>query len=181
MKYSFIRPRRKTVLTPEFKLLLTFFSITLFMLFTTYGFTLYRDYKFIQKRANIVETRANLDISISNYKKEIVYLRDEIDLSQKIYKHNKVLKESITNLFDLIPTRITLSEAVLLEKGLVLYGITPNKDIYNFMLEAPLRSIFDTTYTSFYPSDNGWIHFVSTNYMEIDETKVQKDENNEEK
>jgi hypothetical protein len=49
---------------------------------------------------------------------------------------------------------------------LILYGETPTKDIYEFMLQAPLRSIFHHTYTSFYPTQNGWYNFVSTNYLE---------------
>jgi len=179
MRYSFIQPRKKTVLTQEVKLLMAFFSMTIFMLLSTYLFLVYKDYRFIKNRENIVQKRYELDISISNSKKEIIYLNDEISLSQDIYKHNSVLKESITNLFDLIPSRITLSEALLLENGLVLYGITPNKDVYNFMLQAPLRSIFDKTYTSFYPADNGWIRFVSSNYIDVINMKEKKDEDDE--
>ncbi len=179
MRYSFIQPRKKTVLTQEVKLLMAFFSMTIFMLLSTYLFLVYKDYRFIKNRENIVQKRYELDISISNSKKEIIYLNDEISLSQDIYKHNSVLKESITNLFDLIPSRITLSEALLLENGLVLYGITPNKDVYNFMLQAPLRSIFDKTYTSFYPADNGWIRFVSSNYIDVIDMKEKKDEDDE--
>jgi hypothetical protein len=37
------------------------------------------------------------------------------------------------------------------------------------MLNAPLRSIFHKTYSSFYPADGGWLRFVSTNYMDEDE------------
>jgi hypothetical protein len=77
-----------------------------------------------------------------------------------------VLKDSIANLFDLVPERITLSKAKLLKNGLVLQGITPTKDVYNFMLQAPLRSIFQKTYSSFYPASNGWLYFVSKNYMD---------------
>jgi len=37
------------------------------------------------------------------------------------------------------------------------------------MLQAPLRSIFQKTYTSFYPAHNGWLQFVSTNYTNENE------------
>ena len=92
------------------------------------------------------------------------------------------LKDSIKNLFDLVPQRITLSEAKLLHNGLILYGITPNKDVYNFMLNAPLRSIFHKTYSSFYPAKGGWLRFVSTNYIddETDEILNRKEEDNDE-
>ena len=79
------------------------------------------------------------------------------------------MKESIKNLFDLVPDRIVLSEADLKERSLVLYGITPNKEVYEFLLQAPLRSIFHRTYSSFYPMENGWYRFVSTNFLEDEE------------
>ena len=96
---------------------------------------------------------------------KIIFIEKESMLAEKIYTKNAVLKDSISNLFDLVPQRITLSQASLLKNGLILYGITPNKDIYNFMLQAPLRSIFQKSYSSFYPIQNGWLRFVSTNYM----------------
>jgi hypothetical protein len=86
---------------------------------------------------------------------------------------NTVMKESIRNLFDLVPDTITLSRAELDEKSLVLYGMTPNKETYEYILHAPLRSIFNRTYSSFYPIENGWYRFVSTNYLDDDnETEV---------
>jgi len=174
MSSSFIQPRKKTVLTQEFKLLISFFSMSIFMLVSTYIFLVYKNHSFVQTKAEMVQKRLNLDIEISNSKKKIKYLKDEVSLSNEIYKHNALLKESITNLFDLIPSRITLSEALLLENGLKLYGITPNKDIYDFMLQAPLRSIFSKTYTSFYPADNGWVRFVSTNYIDPSDEEIKK-------
>jgi len=166
MKYSYIKPRKKSIFSAELKLVLTFFSITIFMLLGTYTFLLYKDYKFIEDRADIVQQRYDLNISLTQMKEEIEFIEKQNLLSQKIYTQNSVLKESMRNLFDLVPQRITLSEALLLDNGLILYGITPNKDVYNFMLQAPLRSIFHKTYSSFYPDKNGWLRFVSTNYIE---------------
>ena len=37
------------------------------------------------------------------------------------------------------------------------------------MLYAPLHAIFHRTYSSFYPAQNGWLHFVSTNYIDDEE------------
>ena len=172
MKYSYVKPRKKSAFTPEFKLLVTFFSITIFMLLGTYSFLLFKDYKFSQDRASIVAQRNDLSVTLDEMEREIKFIEKEKLLSEKVYTQNSVLKESITNLFDLIPLRITLSEADLLENGLILKGITPNKDVYNFMLQAPLRSIFHKTYSSFYPAKNGWLRFVSTNYVEVDELEA---------
>ncbi|MDH4945204.1 hypothetical protein [Sulfurimonas sp. C5] len=166
MKYSYIKPRKKTPFTQELKLLVTFFSITLIMLFSTYLFLVYKDYTFEKDKLETVQARIALQEDIENMKNQIAYIEKQKNLSERVFTKNSVLKDSITNLFDLVPERITLSEAKLLKNGLILYGITPNKDVYNFMLQAPLRSIFHKTYSSFYPAGNGWLRFVSTNYID---------------
>ncbi len=169
MQYSYITPRKKSLLTQEVQLVLSFFTITLFMLFLTYFFLLYKNYSFNKERQTLVTQQITLENSLTKIESSITFIEEQKSLSETIFTKNIVLKDSITNLFDLVPTRITLSEAKLLENGLILYGITPNKDVYNFMLQAPLRSIFHKTYSSFYPAKNGWLHFVSTNYIDKEE------------
>ncbi len=176
MKYSYTRAKRKSILTSELQLLLTFFSITIFMLLSTYLFLLFKDYSFVQDKKEIIIQRESLSLSIDEMQESIRFIELEKVLCEKVYTQNSVLKESMTNLFDLVPDRITLSRADLLENGLILYGITPNKDVYNFMLQAPLRSIFHKTYSSFYPTDNGWLRFVSTNYIEEEDFKIEDKE-----
>ena len=172
MKYSYIKPRKKTPITPELQIIFTFFSMTLLMLFLTYTFLLYKDYTFEKDRYSIIEHKKELKVSIKKMEKQISFIQKQKALAEKIFTQNMVLKDSIANLFDLVPQRITLSRAKLLRNGLILYGITPNKDVYNFMLQAPLRSIFHKTYSSFYPAKNGWLMFVSTNYM--DESQIEE-------
>ena len=180
MKYSYIKPRKKSIFTPELQLLIVFFGITIFMLFLTYMFLLFRDYRFTQDRLDIIKQREDINISIDTMQKRITFIEKEAVLSEGIFTKNSVLKDSISNMFDLVPQRITLSEAKLLENGLILYGITPNKDVYNFMLQAPLRSIFHRTYSSFYPAENGWFNFVSTNYVDKEEEFITDEEVEEE-
>ena len=166
MKYSYIKPRTKTALTKDIQLLFTFFSVTIGMLFLTYMFLLFKEYRFEQNRADVLQEERDLRLSIENMKTKITLIEKQNILSERVFTQNSVLKDSIHNLFDLVPGRITLSQAKILEDGLILYGITPNKDVYNFMLQAPLRSIFHRTYSSFYPIENGWYRFVSTNYID---------------
>ena len=172
--YSYIKPRKKSLFTPEMQLLSIFFGITIFMLLGTYLFLLFKDYRFTQDRSEIIELREATSMEIDLIQKSIISIEEEKVLSETVFTKNTVLKDSIANMFDLVPQRITLSEAKLLENGLVLYGVTPNKDIYNFMLQAPLRSIFHRTYSSFYPAENGWLHFVSTNYVDKEEEIIMK-------
>lgn len=173
MRYSYIEPRRKTIFTRDVQLLLTFFGATLLMLFATYAFLLFRDHRYIEEMAEIKQQKQSAEQEIARISEEISVIEKQALLAEKIFTKNSVLKESITNLFDLVPSRIILSEAKIMEDGLVLYGITPNKDIYNFMLQAPLRSIFHRTYSSFYPEKNGWLRFVSTNYIDQTDTFEQ--------
>lgn len=150
------------------------------MLFLTYLFLVFKDYRFSEDTQAIVEKRAQVENDIRNMKAQITFIEKEVLLAERISTKNTVLKDSIANLFDLVPQRITLSQATLLKNGLVLYGITPNKDVYNFMLQAPLRSIFHRTYSSFYPAPNGWLKFVSTNYIDEDELEIQAVETDDE-
>lgn len=177
MRFSYLKPRRKSIFTPEMKLLFAFFSMSLFMLFSTYSFLLYKDAKYLEDKQNIAMEKENLKLNIKDMEAKIAYIEQQNITSSKIFTQNLVLKDSIKNLFDLVPQRITLSQAKLLKNGLILYGITPNKDVYNFMLNAPLRSIFHQTYSSFYPAEGGWLRFVSTNYMNevVDEMETSNE------
>ena len=139
------------------------------MLVGTYGFLLYKDAMFVADKKEIAAKKEVLKKNIEDMEAKIAYIEQQNTTSSRIFTNNSVLKDSIKNLFDLVPQRITLSRAKLLENGLVLYGITPNKDVYNFMLNAPLGSIIHRTYSSFYPAEGGWLRFVSTNYMDEDE------------
>jgi len=186
MKYTFISPRKKSILSPEMLLLFIFFGITLSMLFMTYAFLLFKEHRFSQDKEESIRQLSELSISQDEMQERIRFIKEEKQLAERIYTQNTVLKDSISNLFDLVPQRITLSEAKLLKNGLILYGITPNQDIYNFMLQAPLRSIFTSTYSSFFPAENGWLRFVSTNYIDENDLgkknlkqKVNEDLNNE--
>jgi len=173
MRYSYINSRKKSAFTDEMQLLFTFFSITLLMLILTYSFLVYKNYKFIQDKKELKQKEIALNVSIKDLKNRIIFIEKQSTLSEMVHTKNIVLKDSIKNLFDLVPQRITLSKASLLENGLILHGVTPNKDVYNFMLQAPLRSIFHRTYSSFYPAGNGWLKFVSTNYVDKDDEEKE--------
>lgn len=166
MKYSYTKAYGKTIFTKEFQLLFAFFSVTIFMLFATHNLLLLKNHNFEQDMAETIKQKNDFIKSTEQMKKEMAYIEKQADLSEEVFTKNSLLKDSISNLFDLVPGRIVLSEAKIMENGLILYGITPNQDVYNFMLLAPLRSIFHQTYSSFYPAENGWLRFVSTNYLE---------------
>ncbi len=166
MRNSFIKPRRKRVVSSEFKLLIFFFSITLGMLLSSYTFL---KIKTVMYESNIQELQAKgttLKNNIISMHEEVAFIQIQKQHAEGVYTGNTVLKESIHNLFDLVPQKITLSQADLKEDELILYGVTPSKEVYEFLLLAPLRSIFHRSYTSYYAMDNGWYSFVSKNYLD---------------
>ncbi len=174
MRYSYTKSYTKTIFTKEFQLLFAFFSVTIFMLFAAHNFLLLKNHNFEEDMAETIKQKNDFVKSTQRMKKEIAYIEKQTVLSDGVFVKNSLLKDSVSNLFDLVPGRIVLSEAKIMENGLILYGITPNQDVYNFMLLAPLRSIFHQTYSSFYPAENGWLRFVSTNYLEEEEVASEE-------
>jgi hypothetical protein len=163
MKYSFIHPKPKPSLDSDTKILLIFLIITIVL---TVGFTIF----IVLKKSNFIDDADLMRKDIAKFQKETHIYFNEIKriefLVQKfesIQTHNTLLKESIQNLFDLVPDQITLTKAVLKKNGLKLYGVTPSKDVYNYLLQAPLKSVFHRNVTTFYPMKNGWYRFVSIN------------------
>lgn len=166
MKHSLIAPRPKKIISGELRLVLFFFIVTIVMLTGTYLFLQYKIYDFTNDRQEIKQKEKELNRLTARMEEQIQTIDKEIKVVEQITTDNMVLKESIRNLFDLVPDDITLDRAELDSSSLILYGVTPNKDTYEYMLHAPLRSIFHRTYTSFYPIENGWYRFVSTNYLD---------------
>lgn len=171
MKHSFISPRPKRLISQELRLVLFFFVMTILMLAGSYLFLSYKTYDFTQKRQSIGEQEKLITLSVRKMESEIKEIEAEVKIAEQVTTDNTVMKESIRNLFDLVPDGITLSRAELESQALILYGTTPNKDTYEYMLHAPLRSIFHRTYTSFYPIENGWYRFVSSNYLDEENTE----------
>lgn len=168
MNHSFITPRPKRLISSELRLVLFFFIVTILMVVGTYLFLEYKTYSFVYERESVAQKQSALNKSIKEMEEEIKTLDAEVKLADQVTTDNTVMKESIRNLFDLVPDDITLDRAELDAESLILYGMTPTKDTYEYMLHAPLRSIFHRTYTSFYPAENGWYRFVSSNYLDND-------------
>jgi hypothetical protein len=169
MTRSYINPRSKQVISDEMQLVLLFFTISIAMLFLTYGFLKLKIYTFEESVVRIETKKVELKNSTLKMQHQIQIIEQESDRAEKVVTENSVLKESVKNLFDLVPDRITLSEVELNKNSLVMKGTTPSKEVYEFLLQAPLRSIFNNTYTSFYQAQNGWLSFVSTNTLDDEE------------
>lgn len=173
MKHSFITPRPKRLIGTELRMVLFFFAVTIVMLAGAYLFLFYKTYDFFQEHSSLAAKTALFERSTRAVEQQILHVDAEAKIAEQVTTDNAVMKESIRNLFDLVPDTITLTRAELDEKSLILYGLTPNKDTYEYMLHAPLRSIFHRTYTSFYSVENGWYRFVSSNYLDDDDNVTE--------
>ncbi len=163
MGYSFIRPRPKPLLSTFSKIWILFIAFVSFLLISFDIFLIVKIHMFKKDTTSAIQTRISLEKEIDKTDEYMEYLLRQKSLAEEIYARNSVLKESMKNLFDLVPDQITLRKVIIGKNSLILYGKTPTKDIFNFLLSAPLKSIFNSSNTVFYLTKEGWYNFVSTN------------------
>ena len=163
MKMSFIKPRKKYFFTLFTKVWMVFI-VSIFVILNLFnGFVMYKNSDYKTTAMQIKNERLKLENKITNIDNKIGFILRQKAVAEEIYANNTILKDSIKNLFDLVPDQITLHKVIMDKNSLIIYGETPTKDTYNFLLEAPLKSIFHTTNTIFYLTKKGWYNFVSTN------------------
>ena len=163
MRASFINPRKKHLFTMFTKVWLTFIVSVIILLNVFNIFVIYKNSDYKNSAKELTITRKTLESNIDTIDEQIGFVLRQKAVAEEIYANNIVLKDSIKNLFDLVPDQITLNKVIMKKNSLVIYGVTPTKDSYNFLLAAPLKSIFQTSNTIFYLTNKGWYNFVSTN------------------
>ena len=163
--YSFTKPKKKPIFKEDTKLWLIFIGVSL----TLYiGFALFLEIKALLYNKDINKFNnqiANLNKELITISKEKEFIFTQKALYENIMVKNELMKNSIKNLLDLIPDPITLNSIYFDKNRLIIYGITPTKEIYNMLMLPPLESIFTQTKTYFYQMPNGWYKFKSENYL----------------
>lgn len=163
MKYSFIAPRKKHFFTMFTKVWLVFI-VSIFVLLNVFNFfVMYKNSDYQSSAKQIKIDRIALEKNIEQIDEKIGFILRQKAVAEEIYANNIILKDSMKNLFDLVPDQITLNKVIMEKDSLIIYGVTPTKDTYDFLLATPLKSIFHTSQTIFYLTDKGWYNFVSTN------------------
>ena len=163
MSYSFIAPRKKRLLDSITKLWLFFIVLIAAILIIFDIFIRLKTSSFVSQADEYAKKQVVTQSKTKEIQKQIAFVKKQKALAEEVYASNTVLKESMKNLFDLVPDQITLSRVLMDKDSLIIYGITPSKDTYNFLLGSPLRSIFYSSNTLFYLRDDGWFRFVSVN------------------
>ena len=183
LKFSYIQPRKKQLISAEVGLVLSFFGVLFLFVIGVYIYLSFQINAFDKESIALQHQIEQNNFYADEVTKDIKILNLNLKLSKELDERNKFFKDSIKNILNLVPDKITLSKLELEENRLVVYGETPTKDLYNLLMLAPLRSIFDKSYTSFYLLENGWYRFVSYNSMDENLTIFRnrfKDENEEE-
>ena len=161
--YSFIKPQKKPIFSLFSKIWMLFIS-TVVLLFAAVNL-------FVELKSGSLRNETQISKQKQDQIKEQIKQTDELtallkqrrDSANEILASNAVLKQSVHNLLDLVPSSITLNEIAMDKNSLVVKGTTPSRDVYNMLLATPLKSIFNTSNTSFYQLDSGWLNFISTN------------------
>lgn len=161
MAYSFISPKPKAIFRRETKI---WFAYTMLAFMCIIAFERVVEYQTSQKMAEYMKTQDEIQeiklksIVVRDYIERLHY---EIKLGEGIETYNKGLQDALINLLKLVPDQITTRGMELEYDSLTLKGMTPSRDAYKFLLEAPLRAIFTRTRVEFYPLASGWFNFVS--------------------
>jgi hypothetical protein len=170
---SFVTPKRKKYLDIESKILIIFTVIISFIIVIFSIFLFVKGYAKSSSVTDMNEEIVVMNKEIESFGYETMQIKELQLKADEVYTTNELLKSSIKNLFDLVPDQITLTKSVMEKNRLVLYGMTPTKEVYNFLLLSPLKSIFHENRTTFYSLENGWYRFVSVNVLHDDGELVQ--------
>lgn len=166
MSYSFIKPKVKPMLSLLSKLWIYFIGFIVILMLLINTFTITKTAIMKSDITNMKDLQNKYELQSMQNQAKIDTILQKRELTEGIYASNEILKNSMKNLFDLVPDQITLSKVIMNKNSLILYGTTPSKDAFNFLLASPLRSIFNTSSTVFYLNKKGWYKFVSTNKIE---------------
>lgn len=180
--YSFIRPKPKSIFKRYTKI---WFAYTLLAVICVFSFAKVLERQSIAK----INEQTQIEEKIQHTKLKAIVVKDyierldyEVKLGEEIELQNTMLQEGLSNLLKLIPDQIVATSIELDYNMLAMKGITPSKEVYKFLLEAPLRAIFTQTRVDFYPLMSGWFNFVSiskTNPM-LKPLNLEKKESNDE-
>lgn len=171
MNYSFTQPGKKTILKKVSRIWWGYIFLTLFIFVGFVAMLKVQGYFMQQNEKAAIEMQQQMLKQIKEYQEIMLAEEEKVYFHSYVESQNKMLQESVENLFDLIPEQITLNKIQMKQSQLTLYGTTPSKQIYTFLLEVPLRSIFHQSRADFYMLPNGWYNFVSISKLNQEEAQ----------
>jgi|GEM_PF-93418 len=166
ISYSFKKARPKSLFKKDTKFWLAFVGISVGILV---GLQIALVIKSKMIMDNIKTTRIEKDNLIKKTEmtiEEYETLKEHVAYAASINNSDTVLRESMKNLFEIVPDKITLSKVEMTTTTLSIFGTTPSRDIFNLQFAPALKSIFTKSETSFVRGDSGNSRFISINYIE---------------
>lgn len=166
MSLGFIKPKQRPIFSLFSRLWLCLIGFVFFVLVILNLFIVYKNSSISSDTVMYTNMRDSDIAKVGELTTLLDSAKDRISVAKDIQTSNMLLKQSLHNLFDLVPDSITLEEVFMEKNSLIIRGITPTQDVFNQLLAAPLSSIFTTSNTSFYQIKNGWYGFISTNKID---------------
>ena len=166
LTYSFIQPKLKPILS-----LFSLIWISLIGFISVVCLIVNFSIKILSY--NLKEATNENQVSYDEYNRRIAIIKEHIknlseqqDEIESILATNQALKRSLQNIYDIVPDTVTLDFVKLDKNSLEIRGQTPSKEAFTLLMEAPLKSIFTKTKTTFYQLPNGWLNFSSISTSE---------------
>lgn len=168
MKYSFTQPLPKSIISHLTKIWIFYIVLSVGLI---YGYGIYLSYqiKITKSLTSVSNTDFDAqDTYIKNITENMQIMKSKIDLETQNRTHNDDISLALEKLFTLIPKAITINYMELQENSLIIKGVTPSREQYALLLEAPLKAVFYKSRADFYALPNGWFNFtsISTNIAE---------------
>lgn len=177
MSYSFIKPKIKPLFSIFTKIWL--WAMIILSILSIF-WAIFLGAKIYIVNSNSQDLQAQYDEklkAIDSIKEQTKITLIKRDMTLDIYNKNAILNKSLMNLFNLVPDGVTLNSVYLDNELLKIKGVTPTKDHFKLLFEAPLKSIFAVSNTTFYQLPNGWYNFVSINKIDAIQMENLTDEN----
>lgn len=177
MSYSFIKPKIKPLFSIFTKIWL--WAMIILSILSIF-WAIFLGAKIYIVNSNSQDLQAQYDEklkAIDSIKEQTKITLIKRDMTLDIYNKNAILNKSLMNLFNLVPDGVTLNSVYLDHELLKIKGVTPTKDHFKLLFEAPLKSIFTVSNTTFYQLPNGWYNFVSINKIDATQMENLTDEN----
>lgn len=174
MTYSFTKPRSKSLIQRDTKFWTAFLVVSVAVLIALQLSLSVKSKTVAQEIKDMRAEKESLVKKTEAIREDLELLKVHVAYASKVSNDNAILKDSLKNLFEIVPDKITLNRVEITPTTLTLFGVTPSRDIFNLQFAPALKSIFTKSETSFIRADGGNSRFISINQIEqkIEESDV---------
>jgi len=166
MKLSFIKARQKRIIQNDTKVWGAILVTIITVLLSANIYVSIEASNTSRKKIEIDAQKTKLEADTKLLNSNIDTLKSNLVIINSIYKRNDITRDSIKNVLEVIPEDIFISRMENSTNSLKIYGYTPTKEIYYYLMSPPLVSIFDKSGVVFTPRAGGGFSFISMNILE---------------